>query len=37
MAVTGLGVVSPLGNSTAEFFANLIRGRSGVRAVQKYL
>ena len=31
VAVTGLGVVSPLGNSTPEFFSNLIAGRSGVR------
>lgn len=31
VAVTGLGVVSPLGNDAAEFFANLIAGCSGVR------
>ncbi len=31
VVVTGMGVVSPLGNSTAEFFSNLIAGRSGVR------
>jgi 3-oxoacyl-(acyl-carrier-protein) synthase len=30
VAVTGLGVVSPLGNSAAEAFANAREGRSGV-------
>lgn len=29
--VTGLGVVSPVGNSTADFFDNLMSGKSGVR------
>lgn len=31
VAVTGLGVVSPLGNNEAEFFSSLLAGRSGVR------
>lgn len=31
VAVTGLGVVSPLGNDTASFFAALEAGRSGIR------
>ena len=31
VAVTGLGVVSAIGNSAPEFFANLTSGRSGVR------
>lgn len=31
VAVTGLGVVSPLGNDAAEFFSSLLAGRSGVR------
>jgi 3-oxoacyl-[acyl-carrier-protein] synthase II len=30
VAVTGLGVISPLGNDAGEFFANLARGRSGI-------
>jgi 3-oxoacyl-(acyl-carrier-protein) synthase len=30
VAVTGLGVVAPLGNSSEELFANLLAGRSGV-------
>jgi 3-oxoacyl-[acyl-carrier-protein] synthase II len=31
VAITGLGVVAPLGNSSQELFANLIAGRSGVQ------
>ncbi len=31
VAVTGLGVVSAIGNSAPEFFTNLASGRSGVR------
>ncbi len=31
VAITGLGVVAPLGGSVDELFSNLIRGRSGVR------
>jgi 3-oxoacyl-[acyl-carrier-protein] synthase II len=31
VAITGLGVVAPLGNSVDELFGNLIGGRSGVR------
>ena len=34
VAVTGLGVVSPLGNDAASFFAALLAGRSGVRRLQ---
>jgi 3-oxoacyl-(acyl-carrier-protein) synthase len=30
VAVTGLGVVAPLGNSSEELFTNLLAGRSGV-------
>jgi 3-oxoacyl-[acyl-carrier-protein] synthase II len=30
VAVTGLGVVAPLGNSVEEFWRNLVAGRSGV-------
>jgi 3-oxoacyl-(acyl-carrier-protein) synthase len=33
VAVTGLGVVSPLGNSIGELFASLHAGKSGVRAL----
>lgn len=34
VAVTGLGVVSPLGNDAASFFAALLAGRSGVRRLR---
>ena len=30
VAVTGIGVISPLGNDCEEFFDNLARGRSGI-------
>jgi 3-oxoacyl-[acyl-carrier-protein] synthase II len=33
VAVTGLGVVSPLGNDPEAFFASLAAGRSGVRRI----
>jgi 3-oxoacyl-[acyl-carrier-protein] synthase II len=31
VVVSGLGVISPVGNSADEFFANLLAGRSGIR------
>jgi 3-oxoacyl-[acyl-carrier-protein] synthase II len=31
IAITGLGVVAPLGNSPEELFTNLVQGRSGIR------
>lgn len=31
MAVTGLGVVSPAGGNIADFFGNIMAGRSGIR------
>ena len=34
VAVSGIGVVSPLGNSTAEVLANALAGRSGVRRLE---
>ena len=34
VVITGLGIVSPIGNSTREFFANLIAGRSGIRSIE---
>lgn len=34
VAVSGIGVVSPLGNSTAEVLANARAGRSGVRRLE---
>ncbi len=35
VAVTGLGVVSPLGNSMELLFANLYEGRSGIRVLEQ--
>ena len=31
VVVTGMGVLSPLGNSVNEFFANLVAGQTGIR------
>lgn len=36
VVVTGLGLVSPLGNDPAEFYGHLLEGRSGVRAISKF-
>jgi 3-oxoacyl-[acyl-carrier-protein] synthase II len=33
VVVTGMGVVSPVGNDTATFWKNLVAGRSGIRSV----
>jgi len=35
VAVTGMGVVAPCGNSPDEFFANLVAGRSGIGVLQQ--
>lgn len=34
VVISGLGVVSPLGNSKEEFWKNLIAGQSGIRTIQ---
>ncbi len=34
VAITGLGVISPLGNDPQEFFKNLLAGRSGIGRLQ---
>jgi 3-oxoacyl-[acyl-carrier-protein] synthase II len=31
VAITGMGIVSPIGNNCEEFFSNLAAGRSGIR------
>ena len=31
VAITGMGVIAPLGNSVADFYGNLVAGRSGIR------
>ncbi len=36
VVVTGLGLVSPVGNSVAEAWANLVAGRSGIANITKF-
>ena len=36
VVVTGLGVVSPVGNSVAEAWSNLLAGRSGIGLISKF-
>ena len=36
IVVTGLGIVSPVGNTVAEAWSNIVAGRSGVGPVTKY-
>jgi len=36
VVVTGLGLVSPVGNSVAEGWANLVAGRSGIANITKF-
>lgn len=34
VVVTGLGIISPVGNTTESFFTNLMAGKSGIRRIQ---
>jgi 3-oxoacyl-[acyl-carrier-protein] synthase II len=36
VVVTGLGLVSPVGNSVSEGWANLVAGRSGIASITKF-
>jgi len=36
IAVTGLGLISPVGNSVSEGWANLVAGRSGIAAITRF-
>jgi len=36
VVVTGLGVISPLGNTPLELFDNLVKGRSGLDRIQSF-
>ncbi len=36
VVVTGLGLVTPVGNTVAESWANLVAGKSGIAAVSKF-
>ncbi len=36
VVVTGLGIVSPVGNSVSEAWENILNGRSGIRPITKF-
>jgi 3-oxoacyl-[acyl-carrier-protein] synthase II len=36
VVVTGLGALTPLGNTAEEFWAGLVQGRSGIAAISKF-
>ncbi|MBL3926396.1 beta-ketoacyl-ACP synthase II, partial [Bacteroides thetaiotaomicron] len=36
VVVTGLGLISPVGNSVADGWANLVAGKSGIATVTKF-
>ena len=36
VVITGLGAVTPIGNSVQEFWQNAIQGKSGTRRIEKF-
>ncbi|MEX2081324.1 MAG: beta-ketoacyl synthase N-terminal-like domain-containing protein, partial [Dehalococcoidia bacterium] len=34
--VTGLGAITPIGNTAAEFWSNLVAGKSGVTRITQF-
>ena len=36
VVITGLGAITPLGNSVGEFWANLVAGKSGAGPITKF-
>ncbi len=36
VAITGLGVISPLGNTVSEFWKNVVEGKSGAGPITKF-
>ena len=36
VVVTGLGIISPVGNSVAEAWSNIVAGKSGITNITKF-
>ena len=36
VAITGLGAITPLGNSVEEFWQNIVAGKSGAAMITKF-
>ena len=36
VVVTGMGVISPVGNDVATFWENLIAGKRGIRPIERF-
>jgi len=36
VVITGMGVITPLGNSMGEFWENIISGKSGIKSITKF-
>src|SRR4030042_3182103 len=36
VVITGLGAITPIGNTVAEYWDNLIKGKSGVRRISTF-
>lgn len=36
VVVTGVGVLTPIGNSVSEFWSHLLAGRSGIRRIDRF-
>lgn len=36
VVITGLGVISPIGNTLKDFWDNLISGKSGIRRIEGF-
>jgi 3-oxoacyl-[acyl-carrier-protein] synthase II len=36
VVVTGLGAVTPLGNTVSQYWSNLVQGKSGIRRIQSF-
>jgi 3-oxoacyl-[acyl-carrier-protein] synthase II len=34
VVITGIGVISPLGNNKDDFWKNILAGKSGIRRIQ---